>query len=86
MLFGLTTTERIQFNHDTLWTGTESDTGRYQAFGDVFIELGHDQPTGYRRELDIERSVQTLSYRHGGVGYRREAFASHPTFAGREGR
>jgi alpha-L-fucosidase 2 len=78
MLFGLTTTERIQFNHDTLWTGTENDTGRYQAFGDVFIQLDHDQPTEYRRALDIERSVQTLDYEHGGVGYRREAFASHP--------
>ena len=23
MLFGLTDTERVQFNHDTLWTGSE---------------------------------------------------------------
>ncbi|WP_026176474.1 glycoside hydrolase N-terminal domain-containing protein [Caulobacter sp. UNC279MFTsu5.1] len=78
MLFGLTTTERIQFNHDTLWTGTESETGRYQAFGDVFIELDHDKPTEYRRELDIARSVQRVTYEHRGVRYTREAFASHP--------
>ena len=78
MLFGLTTTERIQFNHDTLWTGTEQETGRYQAFGDVFIQLNHDKPTEYRRELDIGRSVQRVTYKHGGVRYRREAFASHP--------
>jgi alpha-L-fucosidase 2 len=81
MIFGLTATERIQFNHDTLWTGTENDTGSYEAFGDVFIELGHDQPTDYRRELDIDRSVQTVTYKHRGVTYRREAFASHPAHA-----
>lgn len=78
MLFGMTGTERIQFNHDTLWTGTENDTGRYQAFGDIFIQLNHDMPTGYRRQLDIGRSVQTVSYGSGGVRFTREAFASHP--------
>jgi alpha-L-fucosidase 2 len=78
MLFGLTTTERVQFNHNTLWTGDETDTGRYQAFGDVFIELNHADPTGYRRELDIDGAIQRVAYRSGGVSWRREAFASHP--------
>jgi alpha-L-fucosidase 2 len=78
MLFGLTTTERVQFNHNTLWTGDETDTGRYQAFGDVFIQLNHVDPTDYRRELDIDGAIQRVSYRSGGVAWRREAFASHP--------
>jgi len=78
MLFGLTTTERIQFNHDTLWTGTEEETGRYQAFGDVFIQFDHDRPTEYRRSLDVARSLQRVTYRYRGVRYTREAFASHP--------
>jgi len=34
--------------------------------------------TGYRRELDIGRAVQTVSYSSGGVNYRREYFASYP--------
>ena len=78
MLFGLTTTERVQFNHNTLWTGDETDTGRYQAFGDVFIELNHKDAADYRRELDIEGAIQRVAYRSADVGYRREAFASHP--------
>jgi alpha-L-fucosidase 2 len=78
MFFGLTTTERVQFNHNTLWTGDEQDTGRYQAFGDIFIQLGHTQPSDYRRQLDLDRATLTVSYRTGGVRYERTAFASHP--------
>jgi alpha-L-fucosidase 2 len=83
MLFGLTSTERVQFNANTLWTGNEKDTGMYQAFGDVFIELNHANPTGYRRELDIDRAMQRVSYSSGGVNYLRTAFASHPAKASR---
>ena len=78
MFFGLTSTERIQFNANTLWTGNEKDTGKYQAFGDVFIQLNHANPTGYRRELDFDRAVQRVSYTSQGVNYLRTAFASHP--------
>jgi len=78
MLFGLTSTERVQFNVNSLWTGDEKDIGSYQAFGDLFIELKHAAPTGYRRELDIDRSVQRVAYTNNGVRYQRTAFASHP--------
>jgi alpha-L-fucosidase 2 len=78
MFFGLTETERVQFNHNTLWTGDEHDPGMYQAFGDIFIQLGHQQATDYRRELDIDKSAQKISYRANGVRYERTAFASHP--------
>lgn len=78
MFFGGTQTERVQFNHDTLWTGNEKETGWYQAFGDVFIELGHRDPSQYRRWLDIEQSMFGVSYQHQGINYRRTAFASHP--------
>lgn len=81
MFFGLTTTERVQFNHNSLWTGSEKDTGYYQAFGDIFIQLGHKDPTGYRRELDIDRAVQKVGYTCNGIRYERSAFASHPAQA-----
>ena len=42
MLFGGAQRERIQFNESTLWIGDETDTGAYQAFGDVFVEFGGD--------------------------------------------
>ncbi|MEI8121766.1 MAG: glycoside hydrolase family 95 protein [bacterium] len=33
---------------------------------------------GYRRELDIERAVHTVTYTKDDINYRREAFASYP--------
>jgi alpha-L-fucosidase 2 len=95
MLFGGTEIERIQFNEISLWSGSrmasegralgESDDdgnklGAYQAFGDVFIHLGHDfsKVTQYRRELDIDSAVHRVSYECNGVRYQQTAFASHP--------
>jgi alpha-L-fucosidase 2 len=39
MVFGGIEREHIQFNEDSLWVGNEHDTGSYQAFGDVYIDL-----------------------------------------------
>ena len=89
MLFGGTDTERIQFNEISLWSGDrmprkddieEESMGSHQAFGDLFIRLGHDpaEVTNYRRQLDIDRAVHTVEYDHGGVHYQQTAFASHP--------
>lgn len=44
MVFGGIDQEHIQFNEDTLWIGDESDTGSYQAFGDLFVQLGAPAP------------------------------------------
>ncbi len=78
MLFGSAPQERIQFNEESLWIGDETDTGAYQAFGDVYVALAYGAVTAYRRELDLERAVHTVTYESGGVKFRREAFASFP--------
>ena len=90
MLFGGTEVERVQFNEISLWSGTRmaveglgdegQDLGAYQAFGDIFIHLGHDlsKVADFRRELDIDRAVHTVTYEYNGVRYQRTAFASHP--------
>ncbi len=82
MIFGGVQREQIQFNEDSLWIGDENDTGAYQAFGDVLIDLDRgSQPAAaseYRRELDIGRAVHTTSYTIEGTHYRREYFVSHP--------
>ena len=87
MIFGGVQKEWIQFNEESLWIGDEDDTGAYQAFGDVYVEFADPAnppgtkvatPADYRRELDIERAVQTVTYEKNGVHYRREAFASNP--------
>ena len=78
MLFGGTTNERVQFNEQTLWLGSETEMGSYQPFGDFFVEWQHGATTDYRRELNLADAIHRVSYRAGGVGFQREAFASHP--------
>jgi len=92
MLFGGTDLERIQFNEISLWGGDrmpmlenkeEEDMGYYQAFGDLFIRLGHDpaEVQNYRRQLDIDSAIHRVEYDYRGVRYVQTAFASHPAKA-----
>jgi alpha-L-fucosidase 2 len=80
MLFGQVARDRLQFNDITLWTGDARDLGAFQPFGDVVLTLDDaDAPvTDYRRELDIARAVNRVSYAQQGVRFTREALASHP--------
>jgi len=51
----------------------------YQPCADLKIQFpGHAQVSDYRRELDIDRAISTVSYKVDGVTYKREIFASHP--------
>ncbi|WP_312485486.1 glycoside hydrolase family 95 protein [Massilia timonae] len=80
MVFGQPGREHLQFNDITLWTGDDKTMGAFQPFGDLLVELpGHESGvTDYRRTLDLGRGVHTVTYTHGGVRYRREAWASFP--------
>ncbi len=50
---------------------------RYLTLGSLFLNFpGHEQPTGYYRDLDIEKAVATTRYQVDGVTYTRTAFAS----------
>src|SRR5206468_6144691 len=64
MVFGQPGREHLQFNDITLWTGDSRTMGAYQAFGDLFVDLpGHAQGvSNYRRTLDIEHGLHTVSY------------------------
>lgn len=78
MIFGGTIRERIQFNEISLWTGDEKETGSYQAFGDLFVNLNHKNTQNYRRELDIRDAVHRISYTSEGVNYKRDYFCTAP--------
>jgi len=81
MVFGGIENEHIQFNELSLWTGDENETGAYQPFGDLFINVSHPgplNPTTYRRELDIATALHTVSYSNAGITYRRQYFCSFP--------
>ena len=78
MIFGGTTNERVQFNEQTLWLGSETEMGSYQPFGDVLVQWAYAGPTNYRRTLDLADAIHRVSYRDGGVAFQREAFSSFP--------
>jgi hypothetical protein len=70
MIFGDPARERIQFNEESLWIGDEVDTGAYQAFGDVIVELG-----GQGAEIEIgEKNTPVLK------GYRCARGRDKPSF------
>ncbi|APA00317.1 glycoside hydrolase family 95 protein [Flavobacterium commune] len=49
----------------------------YQTVGSLWIEFpGHENYTDYKRDLDIEKAVSSVSYKANGITYRREFFAS----------
>lgn len=51
----------------------------YQPVGDLQLHFpGHEQYTGYSRELNLETAVTSTAYRVNGVNYTRETFASIP--------
>ncbi len=77
-LFGDPARERLQFNEDSMWVGNEDNTGGYQPFGDILVDLNHSDFSNYRRELDLQRGVHTVTYKSGGVNFSREAFSSFP--------
>jgi alpha-L-fucosidase 2 len=78
MIFGGTTNERVQFNEQTLWLGSETQMGSYQPFGDVFVSWQQGAPTEYRRELNLADAIHRVSYRANAIAFQREAFSSYP--------
>jgi alpha-L-fucosidase 2 len=51
----------------------------YQPLGDLRLVVeGHDRPTDYRRELDLDRAVARVRYRVGETSFTREVFSSAP--------
>ena len=48
----------------------------YQPAGNLWLDFGHGDAEGYRRELDLDRALATVTYTAGGVRFMREAFVS----------
>ncbi len=85
LVCGGTGEELLRLNDDSLWTGdlnpsgNYSTMGSYQALADLKIDLaGQGAATAYRRTLDLDQSLATVTYHSNGIAYRREYFASHP--------
>ncbi|MCW5942385.1 MAG: glycoside hydrolase family 95 protein [Fimbriimonadaceae bacterium] len=51
----------------------------YQPLGDLRLDFASKEPVDrYRRELDLRTGVVTVSFRQGGIAFRRTVFASQP--------
>jgi alpha-L-fucosidase 2 len=59
-------------------SGTPEISRHYESLGDLHInfETPYGEIKNYRRELDIERAVVTISYTIGNVNYKREIFST----------
>ena len=85
MIFGGVEKEQIQFNESSLITGITSinanekpTVGYYQPFGDIFIDFGNLKADNYRRELNLNNAIHSVTFNSGRVNYRREYFSSYP--------
>jgi alpha-L-fucosidase 2 len=51
----------------------------YQPFGDLRLQFPDQEAAAdYRRSLDLDTAVATVTYRSGGARFRRDVFASYP--------
>jgi len=51
----------------------------YQPFGDIYIDFkNHDNYTGYKRVLDLNNAIASVSYTVDDVDYKREVLSSYP--------
>lgn len=57
------------------------DYGAQQTMGDLFITLNHgsENISSYKRELDINRAVGSVSYQIGTTQYKRDFFGNYPS-------
>lgn len=82
MIFGGVAQDRIQFNHKTLWRGSErtGDLGSYLSFGDLYVvnKAARAPATVYQRQLDLRQAVVSVGYTQSRTRFHREYLASYP--------
>jgi alpha-L-fucosidase 2 len=78
MIFGGVGQEHIQFNEESLVTGTTQTVGYYQPFGDIYIDFPGLEAENYTRELDLSTAIHKVRFTSNGVQYYREIFSSYP--------
>ncbi|MBR0433488.1 MAG: glycoside hydrolase family 95 protein [Bacteroidaceae bacterium] len=75
---------KIKEANDIAWNqlnGNQTSFGTHLPAGEVtfrFAGIDERHVTDYRRQLDLSTAMATTTFRHRGVTYERQAFASHP--------
>ncbi|GAA1717774.1 hypothetical protein GCM10009809_12130 [Isoptericola hypogeus] len=76
-LFGGVQKDRLQITENSL-QDRDSGYGRLNSFAEVFLDVPHQRPTRYSRDLDVDDAVAHVAYENDGVEYTREYFTSYP--------
>ena len=62
---------------DNKLQGTPDSQASYQTIGEIQLTFpGHGKAAEYRRQLDLDTAIATVTYNVDGVSYRREVFVS----------
>ncbi len=77
-VFGRTGVERIQLTEKTIINGSAYRRGAVTNAGEIYLDLGHDAFSSYRRALNLNDAIFSVGYESGGVVYEREYFTSYP--------
>jgi len=77
-LFGRTDSERIQLSEKSIANGGCYDRGGITNAAELYLDFDHPSVADYRRTLNLNDAIATVSYRAGETNYQREYFASYP--------
>jgi alpha-L-fucosidase 2 len=77
-IFGRTDVERIQISEKTFANEGLYRRGGLTSAAEIFLEFGHNDFSDYRRELNLNEAVKTVTYQSGGTRFLREYFTSYP--------
>lgn len=74
------TDEDVSPYKNGLTPNSKEQEGAYQNFCEMFLDFGikESETTNYRRELDLNTAVSSVTYDYNNVSYLRQMFASYP--------
>ncbi len=80
-VFGGVDTERLQITENSLYDwGQDRGLKRrgLNNFAEVYLDFNHGKVSQYKRALDLNAGLSSVTYKKGDVEYRREYFTSYP--------
>ncbi|MEL7120826.1 MAG: glycoside hydrolase family 95 protein [Bacteroidota bacterium] len=77
-VFGRTDIERIQLTEKTLYNSGPYGFGGITNFAEVYLDFNHNNPTAYKRTLNLNEAIHYVNYKCDGIEYTREYFMSYP--------
>jgi alpha-L-fucosidase 2 len=77
-VFGRTDVERIQISEKTFANEGIYGRGGLTSAAELYLDIGHDGISDYRRKLCLNDAIQSVSYLSGETRFKREYFTSYP--------